>query len=202
MSYRDFSFSTVKKAFGLTEKPLDLFPTVALLEASDWLKETLASSIPLALSSSSEKARSEFIIAPLLLELEKRNVGKFSVFSGERLDIDEELRGECDFMLSKGPISPAIQVPIFSLVEAKKNDIKEGLGQCVAQMLGADRFNQRENNAIAFIYGCVTTGEDWQFLKLEQQCVFMDIRRYYLSELSRVLGILQYIVDAYRAELE
>lgn len=204
MSYSDFSFSAVKKIFGLTEKPIDLFPTVALLEASDWLKETLTSSIPLALSSSSEKARSEFIIAPLLLELEKRNPHKLSIFSGERLDIDEEkgLKGECDFILSKGPTSPTIQAPIFSLVEAKKNDIKEGLGQCVAQMLGAALFNQRENNAIAFIYGCVTTGEDWQFLKLEQQCIFIDIKRYYLSELSRVLGILQYVVNAYQVELE
>lgn len=80
MSYSDFSFSAVKKIFGLTEKPTDLFPAVALLETSDWLKETLTSSIPLALSSSSDKARSEFIIAPLLLELEKRNPHKFSIY--------------------------------------------------------------------------------------------------------------------------
>ena len=202
MAYRDFSLNSVKKIFGLIEKPIDLFPDIAQLEASSWLKETLATSIKLALSSSSEKARSEFIVAPILLELEKRNTDELSIFSGERLDIDEEkgLKGKCDFIFSKGPLSLTIQAPIFSLVEAKRNDIKEGLGQCIAQMLGASIFNQKEDNFIEFIYGCVTTGEDWQFLKLENNFILTDTKRYYLSELDKVLWILQSIVDTYKAQ--
>jgi len=100
--------------------------------------------------------------------------------------------------LSKGPIYSTIQAPIFSLVEAKKNDIKEGLGQCLAQMIGAKVFNQEEENEIYIIYGCVTTGEDWQFLKLEENVIFMDIRRYYISELSKIIWIFQTIVDNYK----
>jgi hypothetical protein len=199
MAYSDFSLNQVKKVFGLTEKYVQLFNDVATLEPSKWLQETLSYSIKLALSSSSEKARSEFIIAPILIELERRNMNKLSIYSGEKLDVDEEqgLKGECDFILSKGSISLTIQAPIFSLVEAKKSDIKGGLGQCIAQMLGAQRFNELENNSISGIYGCVTTGEDWQFLKLEDNFVFVDNQRYYINELGKMLGIFQFIVDSY-----
>jgi hypothetical protein len=197
MAYSDFSLQKVKKEFELIERVEVLFPQTGTLEASPWLTETLAVSLPLALSSSSEKARSEFIIVPLLLEIEKRYPTEFVIFSGERLDVNDEkgLKGECDFILSKGPISSTIQAPIFILVEAKRNDIKEGLGRCIAQMLGAQLFNQQEGNPIEEIYGCVTTGEDWQFLKLTDKIITLDKARYYLSELHQVLWIFQYIVQ-------
>ncbi|MDM8566343.1 hypothetical protein QUF74_11935 [Candidatus Halobeggiatoa sp. HSG11] len=200
MAYSDFSLTKVKKIFGLTEKPQDLFQDqLQSIEPSDWLKETFMISLKLALSSSTEKARSEFIVAPILLEIEKTNPERLTIFSGERLDVDEDkgLKGECDFILSKGPISSTIQAPIFALVEAKKNDIKGGLGQCVAQMLGARIFNQEEGNEINTVYGCVTTGENWQFLKLEDNIIFMDNNRYYISELDKIIGIFQYIINQY-----
>jgi len=199
MSYSEFSLKKVKKEFNLTEKKVKLFDSEKEIEASDWLKQTLDLSLELALTSSSEKARSEFIVAPILLELEKINNKSFSIFSGENLEADPEkgLNGECDFILSKGPISSTIQVPIFSLVEAKKNDVKEGLGQCIAQMLGAKIFNQNEGADFSFIYGCVTTGETWQFMRLDNDILSMDIRRYYINELGKLLWVFQYIIDSY-----
>jgi len=199
MSYSEFSLNRVKKEFNLTEKKIKLFDSEKQIEATDWLKQTLELSLDLALSSSSEKARSEFIVAPILLELENINNKSFSIFSGENLEADPEkgLNGECDFILSKGPISSTIQLPIFSLVEAKKNDVKEGLGQCVAQMLGAKIFTKNEGADFSFIYGCVTTGETWQFMKLENEMLFMDTRRYYINELGKLLWIFQHILDSY-----
>jgi hypothetical protein len=200
MAYSDFSLEKVKKDFQLIERHSSLLGDSQSIEPSEWLIETLKISLRLTRSSSSEKARSEFIVAPILLEMERRNYEEFSIFSGERLDVDEErgLKGECDFILSKGPISSTIQAPIFSMVEAKKNDIKEGLGQCIAQMIGAQLFNQKENNDIEVIYGCVTTGEDWQFLRLEGQTIDMDENRYYINELGRLLWIFQSIIDTYK----
>ncbi len=202
MAYSDFTLKKVKKAFDLHEQAVPLFPHEGTLEASQWLQDTLAMSVKLALSSSSEKARSEFIVAPILLEVEHRNKDELALFSGERLDVDEQkgLKGECDFILSKGPLSSTIQAPILALVEAKKNDIKGGLGQCVAQMIGATRFNQEEGNDIDSVYGCVTTGEDWQFVKLEGQVILMDVTRCYLNELRRVLWIFQSIIDGYKTK--
>jgi hypothetical protein len=199
MAYSDFTLKKVKKAFDLREQVMPLFSGEGKLEPSQWLQDTLAKGVKFALASSSEKARSEFIVAPILLEIESRNQDQFALFSGERLDVDEEkgLKGECDFILSKGPMSSTIQAPVFALVEAKRNDIKEGLGQCVAQMVGADIFNKDEGNGIDRVYGCVTTGEDWQFLKLEEQVIVINPARYYLSDLQRILWMFQSVIDVY-----
>jgi hypothetical protein len=197
MAYSDFSLTKVKKEFGLTEEKIKLFPNAPAIEPSEWLKTTLAISLRLALASSSEKARSEFIVAPLLLELEMINNQSFSIFSGERLDIlpEQGLNGECDFILGKNSLSSTLQALIFCLVEAKKNDIKEGLGQCVAQMLGAALFNQNEGFEYPVVYGCVTTGEIWQFLKLADKTFYLDSQHYYINELAKLIGLLQAILD-------
>jgi hypothetical protein len=199
MSYSEYSLKRVKKEFNLTEQRVKLFELESVIEPSDWLKQTLDLSLELAISTSSEKARSEFIVVPILLEMEKIYNKSFAIFSGENLDADPEkgLNGECDFILAKGPISTTIQTPIFALVEAKKNDVKEGLGQCIAQMQGAKIFNKNEGNDINFIYGCVTTGETWQFLKLENDLVMIDINRYYINELGKLLSVLKYIIDIF-----
>jgi len=160
MTYSHFSLVKVKEVFNLEEQNSDLFAGILPIESSSWLKEALKLGLELILASSaSEKARSEFVIAPILIELRKRNNNQFSIYSGERLDVDQSkgLIGECDFILTKGEMKRTIQKPIFALVEAKKYDIDLGLGQCVAQMVGSQIFNKGEINTI---YGCVTTGED------------------------------------------
>ena len=199
VAYSEFNFIKVIKEFGLLEQRLNLFEPLQPIEPSSWLREALDIGLQLALTSSasSEKARSEFIVAPVLMELERHNHGQLALYSGERLDvdIDKGLVGECDFILSKGPLSPAIQAPIFALVEAKKNDIGLGLGQCIAQMLGAQLFNQQENHINSTMFGGVTTGENWQFLKLIKNTVYIDIKRYYINQIEVLLGILQQIVE-------
>lgn len=199
MAYSDFSLEDVVKKFKLTEKRALLFDTARKVEMSDWLKETFTMSLDLALSSASEKARSEFIVAPILLEMERRNHKKFAIHSGKRLDVDvkQGLSGECDFILSKGEILHTIRAPIFALLEAKKNDVEVGLGQCAAQMIGARVFNQNQGNNIETIFGCVTTGETWQFLKLAEQTIIVESRRGYINDVEGILGTLQDIIDAY-----
>jgi hypothetical protein len=199
MTYSDFTLETVIQQFDLAERNISLFETVQPIALSHWLQETLAIGKTVGLRSGTEKARSEFIVVPILLELERRNPNQLMIYSGKSLDVDKNsgLNGECDFILSRGEATRVIQAPIFSLVEAKKQDIDLGLGQCAAQMLGARLFNQQRDQPIDSIYGCVTTGEVWQFLKLEQQQLMIDIRLYFLTELELVLGILQAILDVY-----
>lgn len=198
MPYTEFNLSQAKKSFELTEHRSALFADIKAIPSSDWLKEALDIGLELALSTSSEKARSEFIITPILFELERKNNKQLAIYSGERLDVDKDkgLTGECDFILSKGSITHSIQSPIFALVEAKKNDISLGLGQCVAQMVGATLYNQNENNPIKHIYGCVTTGEDWQFLRLQDKQLHIDNKRYYINDVNIILAILQSIVES------
>ena len=84
------------------------------------------------------------------------------------LDVDpgQGLIGECDFILAVGPALPPLHAPLMTVVEAKKNDVEAGLGQCIAQMVGAKRFDESAGRMTAPVFGCVTTGETWQFLQL------------------------------------
>ena len=134
----------------------------------------------------------------ILFETHKQTQQPFAIYSGETFEVDKEqgLTGECDFLFSKGVITHTIQAPVFTLVEANKRDIGEGIGQCVAQMIGAQYFNQQEANDITAIFGCVTTGEDWQFLKLADKTLTIDIVRYYIDNVEKILGVLQTIITS------
>ncbi len=197
MPYSHFTLKSVEKKFNLQETVHNLFPTVEKLDPSAWLQQALEKGSHLALKT--EKARSEMIIAPILLEMLDRNHHAITLFSGETLDVDntQELNGECDFIFSKSGPTYTIQAPIFALVEAKQHIIESSLGQCVAQMVGARLFNQMENQPLETIFGGVSSGEVWQFLKLEQQTIVIDDRRYFLDNLELLLGVLQKIIDVY-----
>lgn len=63
-------------------------------------------------------------------------------------------------------------------------------------MIAAKLFNEREKNDIPSIYGVVTTGSIWRFLKLTANLVQTDINEYYLRDLDKILGILMHTVEA------
>ncbi len=197
MAFTDFTLDMLRVSFGISIRQEPLFTHVVPLAIPTWLKETLDRGMPLALGS--EKARSEFIIAPILLALRDLNHNQITIYSGQRLEGDPAvgLVGECDFLVTPTPPLPIIQAPIMSVVEAKKNDIESGLGQCAAQMLGAQRYNMRDSTGIETIYGCVTTGEVWQLLKLDELLLLIDTRRYYINELELILGAFQAMIQPF-----
>lgn len=198
MTYSDFTLPMLLKLSGLAMKREPLFAAVESADVPQWLQEALDSGMVLALGS--EKARSEFIVAPVLLTSRKQSHDWFTIYSGQRLDVDPAsgLVGECDFILTATPPLPLLQSPIVTIVEAKKNDIEMGLGQCAAQMMGARLFNQREGSAINTIFGCVTTGETWQFLKLHDDTLLIDTHRYYINHVATILGVLRAVVAWYQ----
>lgn len=192
-SYSKFTLAKVKEKFELiTNEKVDLFIDTPNLEPSLLLKETLAYNLPLALASNSEKARSELIISPILIELRKQLQDKINIFSGIEFNVESEkgLTGVCDFIISDSPEQLFISAPVVTLVEAKKENINAGLGQCVAEMIAAQIFNERSKNEISAIYGTVTTGTNWRFLKLEGNVINIDLSEYYLRDIEKILGIL------------
>jgi hypothetical protein len=201
MSYSDFTLESVKRLLGVVTRPADLFPDLQPLAVPDWLREALARGMQgIQLSLISEKSRSEFIVAPILLASRELSGDRFVIYSGQRLDVDPEkgLVGECDFILSAtGPVLP-LQAPIVTVVEAKKNDVEGGLGQCIAQMVGADRFNRAAGRDGLPMFGCVTTGEAWQFARLEGPEALLGHRRYYIDAVGLILGAFGAIIDACR----
>lgn len=197
MSYTDFDISKVETALlieVIVQKINWQFSPVA---PSEWLLKSLEKGEKNVFIS--EKARSEFIVAPILLAAQELLEDQIQIFSGQSLNVDANLglTGECDFILSKTKPAPILKSPIFALVEAKKNDIDLGLGQCIAQMFAARIFNQKSGNNYRTIFGCVTTGEDWQFLKLEENLAIVDGERFYLSEVENILGVFKAIFDFY-----
>ena len=197
MAYSDFTLDMVRKVLGITLRPESLFDEVSAVEVSPWLQETLnrGKDVPLL----SEKVRSELIVMPVLLACRELCGNKFTIYSGQHLDVDPQqgLVGECDFILSAAPPVPVLQSPIVVILEAKKGDIEAGLGQCAAQMVGARLFNQADSGEEKTIFGCVTTGEDWQFLRLVETTLSIDTRRYYINNVGRILGIFQAIMAHY-----
>ena len=194
MSYSEFTTITkVRAAFNLTvnEKTV-LFADVESIAPSDYLKTTLAEYIPLANAINTEKARYELIIAPVLLEVRRILNFQIGFFSGTEFKAYPEsgLNGYCDYILTASSDLYEIRTPVVTLVEAKNENIKNGLGQCIAEMLGTQRFNQQQNDEIEAIYGGVTTGNAWKFLKLVNQTAFIDLNDYYINEVDKILGIL------------
>jgi hypothetical protein len=193
MPYSDFK--TLDKAindFNLTlEESHNLFAGVVPLQPSQRLKETLEETLELATNISTEKARSELIITPILLEVRRMFQGKIGYFSGNSFNVDDSrgLNGVCDFILSASENQLIITAPVITLVEAKDNDLRQGLGQCVAEMVAAQVFNERKGKS-QIIYGVVSTGTLWKFLMLEGQIVKIDRSEYFITQIEQILGIL------------
>lgn len=193
MSYRDFSLKKVQDSFQIkiAEKP-GIFAEIESHPISHYLSETLRENVPLAVSINTEKARSELIIAPILVEVRKILDRKVSLFSGIELNVDKEkdLSGFCDFVISDSPEQLFLKAPIITIVEAKNENIMSGLGQCLAEMIAARIFNEREGNSISRIYGAVTSGNIWKFLKLDDNVAHIDLDDYSIREPDRIIGIL------------
>jgi hypothetical protein len=187
MAFTDFTLEAVEAELGVIPRPGVVFPTLPKASAPTWLTEGLARGMELALVS--EKARSEFIVAPVLLGVRELSGGRISILSGQRLDVDAARRlvGDCDFILALSEPLPRLRAPLVTIVEAKKNDIEAGLGQCIAQMVAAQLFNERAGQS-GVVFGCVTTGEDWQFLRLDGQAVLIDTTRRYINDVGSILA--------------
>lgn len=193
MAYSDFKLSNVSKIFELTiTESSQLLADVPEIEASELLTTILKENIDLAVSINTEKARSEMIIAPILLEIRRKLNYHISLFSGIEFNVDpgKGLNGFCDFLMSNSQEQLFISSPILTIVEAKNDNLKVGLGQCIAEMVAAQLFNQQEGNEISIIYGAVTTGTVWQFLKLENKVVSIDLTEYFIRDIQKIIGIL------------
>ena len=193
MTYADFSIADLKRRFGLAiDESGDLFGDAAEVDLTPALHDTLARYLPLALNMNTEKARSELVIAPVLVEFKLRHQDRISLFSGIEFTVDEVagLQGTCDFILARSPTQLALTAPICVLVEAKKEDIVAGIPRCLAEMVAALRFNERAGSPAGPMYGIVTTGVLWRFLKLEGKAATVDAVEYPIQSPRKIFGIL------------
>lgn len=193
MPYNAFTLEQLKRDFAIiVTEATDVFAGVEPVAVSAQLRDSLTEGAPLALAISTEKARSELIIAPVLMEVRRQRPGAVGLFSGSDFTVDPErgLAGYCDFLLSRSPEQLTIEAPVVAIVEAKNESLRSGIPQCIAEMIAAQIFNAARGATSDRVYGAVTTGSNWLFLKLEGQRVTIDLTEYFLSDVGRVVGIL------------
>lgn len=198
MSYSNFTLESVIMAFQLEKvESAGIFSKIEPIAPSAYLTTGLTKKIPLAAAIGTEKARSELIVADILVELREKFNYRISFFSGIdfSVDLESDLTGVCDFLVSLSPGQLFLEAPLIILVEAKKDDPKLGLGQCIAEMLAAQRFNAEKGNDLPAVYGATTTGTEWQFLKLTDKNLQIDMEIYPIQQCDKILGILSSMVN-------
>jgi hypothetical protein len=193
MAYADFDLRTAVQKFELTTiENIDLFAGVEPVEPSDSVKGFLAEFSPYAMGINSEQARREFIISPILTEAKRRSKVEISLLPGVTLSVDPSrgLTGSCDYLIARSTELYYVKAPIIAVVEAKREDLIAGLGQCVAEMVAIQLFNERDGTPLPVVYGCVTSGTHWRFLRLIGRDLSIDRPEYYLRDAAKILGIL------------
>jgi hypothetical protein len=193
MAYSQFTLQKALRDFNLTlVETGDFLQPQTLVSPSAYLQEFIHRNLPLAIAQSTEKSRSEWVISPTLLAVKEALNNTVSLFSGEDFTVDPEagLSGICDFIFSQSRSQSIIQAPVAVIVEAKKDDLRGGLGQCLAEMVAAQKFNQANQKSIHTIYGSVTTGTLWRFMKLEGSTVTLDLTEHPLPPIEPILSRL------------
>ncbi len=198
MAYSTFTLSQISQQFHLQlDEKSELFRSVPEVALRPEFQAQLNELTPLALAVASEKARSELIIAPVLLEVWRMTGQQIGFFSGVNFDVDKAqgLDGFCDYILTRTPRQLFVEAPVLMLVEAKNEDMKSGYGQCLAEMLAAQRFNAIAGHGDDLVYGAVTTGERWKFLDLNGDTARIDFDDYYLDHIGKIMGILLHLLS-------
>ncbi len=173
-----------------------LSSSITPVAPSPYLTTTIAKNLQKPMSS--EKAKSEYLISPILSEIQERNMAFTQLFSGYTFDVDKQkgLKGLCDYILTFSLDTPiVITSPVFSIVEAKNDNLSNGIPQCIAELYAAAIFNQRQGRPLPTLYGATTFGLQWQFIRYTEGFAEVDATVYYINQLPQILGILQHIVD-------
>lgn len=196
MAYSSFgSLAALGEKLSLEQTLMPLFKGVKLpsVRASQRLRQDIEDASRMSLMS--EKAKSEFLIAPVIREIQRRN-GQISCFSGVSFNVASELDlvGTPDFIIAAKPRLVDVEAPVFCLMETKNQAIEEGYAQCAAEMYAARLYNRQNSEPFDTVYGAVTNAYEWVFMKLEAEVVYVDTQRYYLNNLNQLLGIIQWII--------
>lgn len=197
MAFSDFTYPAVLQDLGLTlGAPEDLFAAIPPVAPGPVVRASLPYGESLGGMAHTEFSRSVWMVGPVLADAWARYNNSVCLIGGAEFNADPgaRLNGWCDFLICRAPHGSVIFAPVLLVFEAKRDSIPDGQGQCVAGMVGAQRFNQRANLSIDPIYGCVTTGSLWKFFRLRGSVLTVDSNTYALAQADRILGILTHII--------
>jgi hypothetical protein len=201
MGYSSFKkIHQVTKKFGLKAKLTPLFPEIVPQIPSDWLLKSLE--IAYKAPATTEKAKSERLVSPTLMEIVQAFEFDITLFSGEEININaqDDLAGPCDFFFGLYPLSPYLETPVIAIAEAKDEDLEWGVAQCAAQLYAAHLLNEQDGKKLDVLYGCATDGVEWQFIKFKNNVFYIDPKP--ITHLPHLLGvwhwIIRFFIDNYK----
>ena len=148
----------------------------------------------------SEAARCETIIFPVLKEIYKAYANIYALWIQKPIAYDQTLSGTPDYLIStKSELGrPVVGIPLILLVEAKKNDFEQGWGQCLAELVTAQRIN---DNLEFPVYGIVSDGIWWQFGRLVNDAFTQNRTSFSVDNLPMLFGAIDAIFKATIAEV-
>jgi hypothetical protein len=140
----------------------------------------------------SEYAICENLIYPLLKEVWKQYFKNFILWSHKSLTYDEQLSGFPEYVLAKrSPLGNVVfDKPYFMIVEAKQDNFENGWAQCIAEMIAAQRLNEKSEQDV---FGIVSNGEVWQFGKLKGNFFTKNKQSYLIDDLNKLFAAINYI---------
>jgi hypothetical protein len=160
-------------------KPLELPRAKQELERLEDLKQRLHESLPY-ISLTSEAARREFLIAPVLMELIHYTQARLKVEYS--LIVNDQLKGTLDYYLQSERQ--------LLVIEAKNADLQKGFTQLGVELIAIDQWSPTSS---PILYGAVSIGNIWQFgvLNRQDKQILQDVNLYRVpADLEDLLRIL------------
>ncbi|MYB93658.1 hypothetical protein F4054_00935 [Candidatus Poribacteria bacterium] len=198
MAFSDFkAIPDVQEKFKITYATDDLLGTEEIVNPSDQFLSELEFSIKYIDVYASEGARCENVIYPILREVYKGYADTYALWVKKPLTYDDTLSGTPDYFISTRSELGILTVgtPLIILVEAKKNDFEQGWGQCLAELVAAQKINDDPDTPV---YGIVSDGERWQFGKLTGDAFTRHKTSFSIDNIPTLFGAINTVFKAAR----
>ncbi|NEQ27798.1 MAG: hypothetical protein F6K28_54140, partial [Microcoleus sp. SIO2G3] len=184
---QDKLLKLVQQQFGLQirETTLPVVESQPMLQSLPH-RHLLERGLDLVTPNSNESTRRHCIVGQVMMSIALSL--NASLFLGSPFEVDRScgLVGECDYLISRSPLTFRIHPPVALIVEVKR-ELERGLSHCIVAMAAAQQFNA----SAAPVYGVVTTGLEWQFLKLEGAIVTVEQTVYGLEAIDQIPAMLR-----------
>jgi hypothetical protein len=193
MAFSDYkNISQVQKEFGITYREESFIIAQRIEPPQPFLAE-LEFSLENIDVFTSEASRTELIISPVLREVYKNYHEKYSFWIQKPMIYSEKLSGVPDYLIATRSTlgKTVLESPLVVIVEAKKNDFEQGWGQCLAELVAAQKIN---GDGSFPVYGIVTDGELWKFGKLVGDVFVRNMRGYTVTDIAELFGAIDFVL--------
>ena len=195
MAFSDYkNISQVQKEFGIRYQE-ENFIVAERVEPSSHFREEYEFNQKNIDVFTSEAARTDLVITPTLREVYKNFHEQYSFWIQKPIAYNDKLSGTPDYLIATRSAlgKTVLDLPLVVVVEAKKNDFEQGWGQCLAELVAAQKINDKVEKPI---YGIVTDGELWKFGKLVGSTFISNLEGYTVGDLAELFGAIHFIFRA------